>query len=126
VLGAFAPDLVGIIAITRVFGAAPGTPDEQLGILRTAFDAMVADADFLSAITKAGFHPSPIGAEETTQIMTALSTWSPLRIGTFRWLWLATLVSNIGTWMHEVGAGWLMTTLATSPIIVSLLQTATM
>jgi len=59
------------------------------------------------------------------QIITASSPWSPLRIGTFRWLWLATLVSNIGTWMHEVGAGWLMTTLTSSPIIVSLLQTAT-
>lgn len=58
---------------------------------------------------------------------TAVSTspWSPLSITTFRWLWIATLVSNIGSWMHEVGAGWLMTNLTTSPVIVALLQTAT-
>lgn len=59
------------------------------------------------------------------QTSSSTSPWSPLSISTFRWLWLATLVSNIGTWMHEVGAGWLMTTLTTSPVIVALLQTAT-
>lgn len=31
--------------------------------------------------------------------------WSPLRNTTFRMLWIATIASNIGTWMHEVGAG---------------------
>jgi MFS family permease len=40
-------------------------------------------------------------------------------------LWLASLVSNIGTWMQNVGAGWLMTTLSPSPLYVSLIQTAT-
>lgn len=62
-----------------------------------------------------------------TQTTTPPSTspWSPLKINTFRWLWMATLVSNIGSWMHEVGAGWLMTTLTTSPVVVALLQTAT-
>ncbi len=34
------------------------------------------------------------------------------------------LVSNIGTWMHDVGAGWLMTTLAPSPLMVALVQAA--
>ncbi|MDT8397138.1 MAG: MFS transporter [Pseudomonadales bacterium] len=53
------------------------------------------------------------------------SPWSPLRLRTFRYLWLATLVSNIGSWMHDVGAGWLMVTLTTSPIMVALVQTAT-
>lgn len=52
------------------------------------------------------------------------SPWEPLKITAFRYLWLATLVSNIGTWMHEVGAGWLMTTLNSSPVMVSLVQTA--
>lgn len=53
------------------------------------------------------------------------SPWDALKNSTFRWLWLATLVSNIGSWMHEVGAGWLMTTLTTSPVMVALMQTAT-
>lgn len=42
----------------------------------------------------------------------------------FRSLWIASLASNIGSWMQEVGAGWLMTSLAPSPLIVSLVQTA--
>lgn len=52
------------------------------------------------------------------------SAWSPLRIGIFRWLWLASIASNIGTWMHEVGAGWLMTSLSASPLNVALVQVA--
>jgi len=53
------------------------------------------------------------------------SPWSPLKIKTFKWLWLATLVSNTGSWMHETGAGWLISTLTESPVVVALLQTAT-
>ncbi|MEX2367053.1 MAG: MFS transporter [Pseudohongiellaceae bacterium] len=60
-----------------------------------------------------------------TDTATHTSPWSPLKITTFRYLWLATLVSNIGTWMHEVGAGWLMSELTTSAVLVSLMQTAT-
>ncbi len=53
------------------------------------------------------------------------STWSPLRNPIFRALWIATVVSNIGTWMHNVGAAWLMTSLAPSPTMVALVQAAT-
>ena len=49
---------------------------------------------------------------------------SPLRIKVFRNIWLANLVSNIGTWMHDVSAGWLMTDLAPDPFMVSLVQVA--
>jgi MFS family permease len=42
----------------------------------------------------------------------------------FRALWIATVVSSIGTWMHEVGAGWLMVMLNPSPVMVSLVQAA--
>jgi MFS family permease len=52
------------------------------------------------------------------------STWSPLRLSLFRALWLAAVASNVGTWMHNVGAEWLMTTLAPTPIMVALMQTA--
>src|SRR3546814_3305131 len=31
----------------------------------------------------------------------------------------------MGTWMHDVGSGWLMTTLSPSPAIVTLVQAAT-
>lgn len=53
------------------------------------------------------------------------SPWAPLRRPLFRALWLATLVSNIGTWMHEVGAGWLMVTLDPSPVMVAFVQATT-
>ncbi|MCW8162951.1 MFS transporter [Stutzerimonas stutzeri] len=52
------------------------------------------------------------------------SSWSALNHRTFRWLWLASIASNIGTWMHEVGAGWLMTSLSASPLNVALVQVA--
>src|SRR5215213_1818024 len=52
------------------------------------------------------------------------STWSPLRLPLFRALWLAAVASNVGTWMHNVGAEWLMTTLAPTPFLVALMQTA--
>jgi MFS family permease len=52
------------------------------------------------------------------------SAWAPLRSPLFRALWLASLTSSIGTWMHEVGAAWLMTSLTLSPVMVALMQTA--
>lgn len=51
--------------------------------------------------------------------------WSPLRQPVFRALWIASAVSTIGTWMHDVAAAWLMTTLApNSPLLVALMQAA--
>ncbi len=55
----------------------------------------------------------------------AVSAWAPFRYRAFALLWTATLISNVGTWMHDVGAGWLMTTLNSSPAVVSLVQAAT-
>ena len=50
--------------------------------------------------------------------------WAPLREQLFRSLWIAAVVSYTGTWMQNVGAGWLMTQLTTSPLMVSLVQAA--
>lgn len=55
----------------------------------------------------------------------AASKAGPLSFPVFRALWIATIVSNIGTWMHDVGAGWLMTSLSPSPLLVALVQAAT-
>jgi len=52
------------------------------------------------------------------------SAWGPLREPVFRSLWIAAVVSYTGTWMQNVGAGWLMTQLTTSPLMVSLVQGA--
>ena len=55
---------------------------------------------------------------------TAESTWAPLRNGIFRALWLAVLVSNIGSWMQTVGAQWLLVRQPHASILVALVQTA--
>jgi len=51
---------------------------------------------------------------------------APLRHPAFRMLWLANLVSNIGLFVQNTAAGWLMTSLDPSPIMVSLVQAASM
>src|SRR5882762_6259056 len=52
------------------------------------------------------------------------SAWSPLQEPIFRSLWLATVASNLGTWMEDVGESWLMLSLTKSPILVALVETA--
>jgi MFS family permease len=54
----------------------------------------------------------------------APSAWTPLRRALFRSIWIASLASNVGTWMQNVGAAWLMTSLAPTPLFVSLVQAA--
>jgi MFS family permease len=49
----------------------------------------------------------------------------PLRNGTFRHLWIASVIGWLGTWLQNTGAGWLMTTLAPEPFIVAMVQAAT-
>jgi MFS family permease len=53
------------------------------------------------------------------------STWAPLRHRLFRWLWIATVASNVGTWLQNVGASWQMTSLTSSTVLIALVQAAT-
>ena len=55
-----------------------------------------------------------------------VSPWAPLALPVFRALWLANVFSDIGGAMHGVGAGWLMTQMSPSPLIVALVQAATL
>jgi len=64
--------------------------------------------------TPASLAPSP-----------ANSALAPLREPLFRSLWIAAVISYTGTWMQNVGAGWLMTQLTMSPLMVSLVTAAT-
>src|SRR5262245_42352148 len=73
-----------------------------------AADGLAADADDAEAV----------------QAVSNRSAWALLRTPLFRALWIASLTSSIGTWMHEVGAAWLMTSLTVSPVMVALMQTA--
>lgn len=58
------------------------------------------------------------------------SALAPLARPVFRWLWIAALASNIGTWANEVGVGWEMTTLTKdmtagkASMLVALIQVA--
>ena len=46
------------------------------------------------------------------------SAWAPLRNDTFRALWIAQFVSNVGTWMQSVGAVWVMVDLKEAKVFV--------
>lgn len=54
-----------------------------------------------------------------------VSSWAPFAHIAFLVLWTATVISNVGTWMHDVASGWLMTSLSPSPLMVALVQAAT-
>lgn len=56
--------------------------------------------------------------------MNSESPWTPLRTPLFRDLWLASVVSNVGTWMQNVGGVWLMTSLTPSPLLTAMMQAA--
>src|ERR1700694_4444597 len=52
------------------------------------------------------------------------SGFGPLHTPLFRDRWIASTVSNLGTWMQDTAGTWLMTTLTTSPLLIALMQTA--
>lgn len=52
------------------------------------------------------------------------AAWAPLARADFRILWSAALVSNIGVAAHDLAAGWLMTRLDPSPIMVAMVPAA--
>ena len=52
------------------------------------------------------------------------SPWAPFRHAAFAWLWIGTVIANIGTWMFNVASAWLMADLNPEPFIVSLVQVA--
>jgi MFS family permease len=58
------------------------------------------------------------------RISASLGSLAPLHAPVFRALWIATIVSNLGTWMQDVGESWLMVSLTKSPILVALVETA--
>ena len=61
---------------------------------------------------------APIAAKNS------VSPWAPLGEPLFRSLWIASVISYTGTWMQNVGAGWLMTQLTMNPLMVGLVQAA--
>ncbi|CAN5319035.1 MFS transporter [soil metagenome] len=53
------------------------------------------------------------------------SIHGPLTIPIFRMVWISSLISNFGGLIQSVGASWMMTSLASSPALVALVQSST-
>ena len=49
---------------------------------------------------------------------------APFQSPLFRVMWLTMTISNIGTWMNEIGSTWLMASMPTSAMYIALIQTA--
>jgi MFS family permease len=56
--------------------------------------------------------------------MSTTSTWTALRNHVFRSLWLASVVSGCCVSAHDMAANWVMNTLSSSPLMLSLLSSA--
>jgi MFS family permease len=56
--------------------------------------------------------------------MSTQSIWTALRNPTFRNLWLASVLSGCCVSAHDMAATWVMNTLTSSPLLLSLLSTS--
>jgi MFS family permease len=66
----------------------------------------------------------PPPAPQAAPARESSSLWTPLRRPLFRNLFIADLLSDVGTFMQSVGAAWLMVSLGASATLVALTQTA--
>jgi MFS family permease len=70
----------------------------------------------------ASTNQSAAPGDESVLPAARISPWSALRHPTFRLVWVATIVSNVGGWVSSAASGWLMTSLNPHPLAVSLVQ----
>lgn len=68
-------------------------------------------------------HPTPTGLANAYARWRA-DTLAPLQVDTFRAFWLASLVSNLGGMIQNVGAAWLMGKLTPDPAFIAFVQAA--
>ena len=81
-----------------------------------------ARSDVTSPLIYADQRPNIPATRDAWHPQTGSSALAPLREPLFRSLWIAAVISYTGTWMQNVGAGWLMTQLTMSPLMVSLVH----
>ncbi|HZR83003.1 MAG TPA: MFS transporter [Candidatus Binatia bacterium] len=91
-----------------------GSQGEPQGVAATAGAA--------ASVAPGEAHVAPVAA--ATAARADAATWAPLRDPLFRDLWIASVASNVGTWVQSVAAVWLMTSLSPSPAMTALVQTA--
>lgn len=63
--------------------------------------------------------------EPLPRVASTVGAFEPLRVSIFRALVIASIASNVGTWIENVAEKWLMAALTTSPLLLSLLETGT-
>ena len=97
---------------------------QKLGMLLNSFYTGEIAADTDDAEARRRTKAMPPKRRGAAQAVSEKSPWALMRRPLFRALWIASLTSSIGTWMHEVGAAWLMTSLTVSPVMVALMQSA--
>jgi len=54
----------------------------------------------------------------------SLAVWQPLRHLSFRELWIASIISNSGSWIYTVTVQWQVTSMSASPLSVSMVVVA--
>src|SRR3954451_2853509 len=72
-------------------------------------------------IRKRGNNGSSVSSSSSSSSSSGLSS---LKYNAFRAIWLAAIVSNVGSMMQAVGESWLMTSLVASSLIVALTWTS--
>lgn len=60
-----------------------------------------------------------------TKVQKAGGASSPFATPLFRTMWIAVMISNLGGMIQAVGAGWLMTAMSDSPLMVAMVQAST-
>jgi len=91
---------------------------EELEPAATSHDGQPPEELELAATSHDGQAP------EAVELPATSSAWAPLASRAFLWLWVANIVNSLGTWIQNTASGWIMTDLAPSPIMVSLVQAA--
>lgn len=81
--------------------------------------ASPADAELATADTTSEVRSTAAGGANLN-----LKAWAPLAIPAYRTFWIAGLFSHMGTWVHETGAQWMMTSLEPRPEMVAAVRTA--
>ena len=56
--------------------------------------------------------------------MSLSTAFAPLKEPLFRRIWGSSFLSNIGSWMYNVGVSWLSATMSASALMIALIQTA--
>lgn len=52
------------------------------------------------------------------------SSFAPFKEKIFRSLWIGSFISNIGTWMQNIGVSWVAATMSASPLMIALIPVA--